>query len=751
MEFYRIFSNKKVIWIIVFLIFLNGFLFCKEQWKWDSYGEFKQEKEYGLELLSSIKKCSNTKEAMDFLSEKSDTTEENQWKIAQFYGQLTYIDNYNEQIEKIEENARQLRATAIFGEGNKQYIEENITATTNAYKKLKGLNLSIGNDTVITAILSFKLVGIINLAVMFIIISLMMNDRRCGLSKITYTAANGRYILAMRRSGIIVGMAFIITAINMGIILALSTYFYGGYVDYGRYVQSISLFENFVYPISIGEFLLLYFILSAVVLLLLSYIIWFILLVVKNSSIAILVLSILGIAEYLFSSRILVQSSWKLLKYINVIEYFNISNYIYKYYNFELWNHAVNAFWFIVVGIIVMLIIFALLSCIAFSNIRPCEMGNRIVQIYGEKISTFLRKFQEHIRSFGTECYKILVINKGIFIIAVLMLVILEMNAAKSMNYSDGEQYTNKFYKEFTGKIGKNVYKNIASEYKAIEEAKRNYERVYQLYKQGEADKMDVFEAEFKVESYKGAEEALPDIEENINRLEDIKKNRGIDGWLINERAYNKLLGKDSTKIQMGLAGISLLAVILLFSSNFSFERKSNMSFLLRSCPNGRKNLLLKKVAAVSIITVAIITVFYGCVFLYINNQYGISGLGAPVQSITLLESVPYNINIITYLIITHIIKCLLYMIVAHLILFFSMYLPQKASMVIFMIVLTIPVMAEYFNIEIVSHISLFSLLYIDRMIINQEGILENIIKACILLLGTILIAVRNGKKWCHT
>lgn len=751
MELYRIFHNKKIIVVIVFLIVLNGVLFCKEQWKWNSYAEFKQAKEYNMNLIQSIKQCKNKEEAMAILSEISGKTEHEQVQITQYHSQLAYIAGYSDELAQIEKNAKQLRAASIFGEGNKQYIEENITATISAYQKLKTLDLEFGNDNVMNAFLSYQTIGYINLIIMFIIVGQMINDKSRGLDKVTYAASNGRLSLAMRRSGIIICAAFVVVAINMGMILVFSTYLYGGYVEYGRYIQSIPLFCNFVYPISIWQFLLLYFVLSVMILILLSFLVWFVLIVVQNTSIAILILSILGFTEYILSRKILIQSNLKLLKYINVAEYFNISDYIYKYYNLDLWGHAVNMFSFIFAGIVIMLFLFGILSCIAFSSIRPCGNGNNIVQIYSQKINDFFRKFQEYIRNFGTECYKTLVIGKGFLIIVILVFMILETNTAKNMNYSDAEQYMNEFYKNYMGEIGDNVYEYIKSEYNAITQAKANYEKIYQLYEKGNIDKMDVFKAEFKVESYQGAEEALPLIEDNIRRLENIKSSTGICGWLINERAYNKLLGKDNMKVQLELAVISLLAIILLFSGSFPFERKSNMFFLLRSCSNGRKNLLLKKMLMTSIITIIIVTVFYGCVFLYINSQYDISGLKAPVQSITMLESLPYHINIITYLTITHIIRCLMYIIAAQFVLFLSMYLPQRTSIGILMLIFIFPILLEYFNIKIVSHISLFSIFQVDSIIINQKSIAEDIIKICILFVVAVLVTVKNGNKWCHT
>lgn len=750
MECYRILKNKKIIVLILFLLVLNGFLFSKEQWKWSSYTEFQHEKEFSLHLLQSIKRY-DIKEGIDFLNHYATDKDNEKMLIARLHNQLSYIYNYKSEVEKIQQNAKQLKVASILGEGNTKYIEESIQATTDAYGALKEQDLEVGNDNVINAMVSYQTVGYINLIIMLIFIGQMVCDKKQGLDKITYATPNGRLILALKRCGILVATALFSVAMNMGIMLVLSIYFYGNYVDFGRNIQSIPMFQNFVYPLSIWQFLLLYYIVWVLVLTLLSFLIWFVLIVVKNFNIAVLLLSMIGFVEYYFSSTILVQSNWKLLKYINVVEYFKVSGYLLKYYNLDICNHAVNRFSFILVGVIILLLFFGTLSCVCFSNIRSCRNEDGIIEHYIQRIKDFGRKFQGFFGSFGTECYKIVVICRGILIMAILIFAVLEMNTEKQMNYNDAEQYVNQFYKSFTGKIDQQVFEFIESEYNGIEQAQKNYKEIYEQYKKGKADKVKLFEAEFRVESYKGANQGLPIIEHNIQRLEKIKQGTNIDGWLLNERAYNKWLGEDSNRIHIMLVIISLMAVLLLFSGNTWLEKKSNMIFLLRGSKNGRKHLLIKKILAVSIITIVVISIFYGCEIGYIKNQFGITGLRAPVQSITVLQEIPYNISIMDYLIGTHIIRCVFYLFLAWLVFFISMYLSQKASMGLLMLLLIVPIIMEHFNVPIISYVSLFSILQVDPMIIDQENVIKNIIKICILFLLTAIVTVKNSNRWCHT
>ena len=118
--------------------------------------------------------------------------------------------------------------------------------------------------------------------------------------------------------------------------------------------------------------------------------------------------------------------------------------------------------------------------------------------------------------------------------------------------------------------------------------------------------------------------------------------------WLASEKLFRKQ--KELVTILIPLLG-GLLALASLLQ-----EMQNNMTYLLNSTRKGRKMLWRRKFFLVMFCLLVVYS-FYAVVdYLAVYKVYGISKLGAPIQSLEAFFEFPYEITILEYLIYRHVI-----------------------------------------------------------------------------------------------
>ena len=107
--------------------------------------------------------------------------------------------------------------------------------------------------------------------------------------------------------------------------------------------QSVSLFRELAYPISLGTFLTFLTVLRIISFLGVSLLFWIILESLSSAAISILISGLVFLLEYLFYRLIPVQSAWALLRVINVFSCLDTVNIYGRYLNLNLLGYPVSA------------------------------------------------------------------------------------------------------------------------------------------------------------------------------------------------------------------------------------------------------------------------------------------------------------------------------------------------------------------------------------------------------------------------
>ena len=750
MEFYRMRYNKKMFVVIFLLIIINGAIFCNDQMKYTPFSELISVKRLRQEYLVQLNATTDYEEMLTMIELQSDENETEALAKTQLYSQLEYLNSYEERIEKIMENANQLKFASLFGETSSNYAKENIVQTVKAYSPLKTQEIELGNDQVINGFFSNSKVAYINLMCMILIILQMAGNKKKSLNQIVFATPRGRSGLSLHRSILIILSACTINAINLLLTFVLSVAFYGGTVNYSRTIQSVSTFSNFTYQWSVGETLFFYYAMTTMVLILLSSIIWVVIILVQNLSIATFILSTFFVIEFMLSKYIMLQSNLVLLKSLNVAEFIRLPHYFGTYYNLNILDHAVVRLQFVLFASGLLLLIFLGIAITLSSRLRPCDNRKIKVEVWINSLLDSVRNLQSHLGITSTEAYKVLIINKGFLLIIIASFFILNSYDSKSMKYTKAEEYLNEFYSNNSGKVKDDIYILIEQEYNKISVAQEEYTRTQEEYNEGNASELDLFYAQQKLESYQGAQEALPILEKKLEQLTLLEENKSITPWLVNERVYNKLLGEDSIQMQRFTVIISLALIVLLFSGSFDLEKRTNMIPKLRQTAKGRSNVLKAKMISSAILTFIITTIFYVVDLYYVHTQFRIGELGAPIQSLDLFYEFPLRITIWQYLLVVYMIKCIVYIAFTELVVTMCVNIRQAIVISILGLVMILPILITYFGFDLFEDITFFSIFQVNNMVIRSENWIFNSIN--FILLSTVIICTGRlaYKKWCR-
>lgn len=697
MEIYRLFHNRKLLYALLGLLMLNVGLFLYENSQVDS--------EYVNQLVSE---------------------------------QGMHRNTYAEYVNEVIDDAKSMVDSPLFVLQNSEFSKQNAKNIAKAYERIVDIEVMDGNDIPVIAFLDFLPMIYISIIMIVLIAFDAVRDQRKGMDLLLYTSSKGRCLLGIRRCAYIVFISCVIVAVNMLVILLLSVYKYGGEIIWERSIQSISLFRDFTYDVSILGFLIRYYGLMVAGISIIGLFVWACMSLCSNMLVATLVLSGVSIMEYNWKVNVTAQSNFNLLKYVNVIEVLDVEDYLFKYYDINIGGNAVNLLGVIIIGLLSFVVCFSLLGIYAFMK-RTSSNRVRWNTALLEKVHIL----QEHYSLILTELHKVLIFNKGILVIAISIMIALGIVNQRTIVYTEEEQYVNTFYETYSGKITSEVYEFIENEHLWITSVYENFGLAFEEYKSGQISEIEFLKVQAELRLAQIAEKGLMKIDAEISRAELLEEERGIKIQLLNNFGYNKLFGIDGKSTQKGIMISCLLAFAILFSGNFTFEKSSQNTYLLRASCRGRIELMHTKEVTVVLIGLLIFYIMHLIHIYYVSIQYGLPNIMAPVQSIAILQNFPVEVSILDYSIIVLIVRIIVYLVMALCLLYCSLIVEQKHVLAFFSIVFILPILLD------VSMISCFDLLSLNGVVIGLDSLYLVMVKGGIIIVGAIVTRRIAYKKWC--
>lgn len=576
---------------------------------------------------------------------KSSTVESDTYK--------EYIDNYHQHIDETIKNAEEMTSITIFMD-EESYVYRNLIETKADYELLKGITLTEGNNREIMNFFRFTLVDFLFLISGIYIVLCFLQERKKGLHLLVRSTLKGRMMLATQRVVILFTGLLASAVLLYGSLLIITVS--KADVGFGRSIQSISEFSEYVSRVTIGEYLLTQMLAKLVGVFMLCMF-FYMLTTLISSSLSIIIFGLILVGEYLLYIFITPTDTLCAFKYMNLYTYvFSRTDYA-RYYNLNLFEYPVDSRLAATVLVVAFAVIFTVITIVKNRRWYPAATPAFLRKIDG-LIEAFSKR-KPILPNFFWECRKVLLSQKGLWI--SLIVFYLAYSASMDSFYVDTRNpYELHWYEEFKGDITEEKLKEVTevrdTYVRWIENCKKNLEKNYALRAQyimeGRTTKyVDERIAESQ-ENLIENEKQLVGVSVVLEKVENglaYTKRSGKIIQIIDTHSYYLLLDHDKSTTTRNHLYI-FIGMIGIFSGIIAHENTTHMRMYLHTLYKGRKKLIVNKVLLIACVAFVLSTAIHIIQFVQIGEVFGYMNLDAAVQSINSLRDFMPDISIGTYL-----------------------------------------------------------------------------------------------------
>lgn len=594
------------------------------------------------------------------------------------------INNYSEYIQSMQENLNKISSFKMFNEKN-NYHKKSAEKVINAYDKVKNVKPEFGNYSVIDNItkLGFSDVVIFIIILQCVVVSINY-DRRNGMMKLIKSCKKGRVSLIISKIGaIIVSDLAVVLLIYIPLFVAAINII--GCDKLNVPIQSVSGFYESAFNVSVIHYLIFYIVFKYIAAIAYSVILLVCVILFENIGILYTLIGIIMTLSILAKQFINWDYKLAVLKILSPVTLIDTTSLTYKYYNMNILEQSFNITGVAIVTICIYFIAFATMGIIFFSN-------NVDINIKLKKNNKALSpKFRVRTMTF-MEYKKVLVINKGIFIL--IALAITQIYMMNNINTQMDE--TQKYYSEYMQKLegttndSKDLY--IKQEQERFDNIQKEYDENTKLYMNNQIsyESFMIISSQYSWDIL--PKEAFDMVKNNNEYVKKLKREEKINGWLIDDIGIKYLIEPKKIYNEIIAWIFMISAIILIVVSCFAYESETGMKKLTDSMLYGTEKLNKKKWGvSIVITTLAFVIANVPFIFVIVNN-FRLSGVLAPAKSMQMFSEIPINVNILTVLIGIYLLKYIVVLIAMIVIILISKLCNgQIKQMAISFMVLVIP------------------------------------------------------------
>lgn len=563
---------------------------------------------------------------------------------------------FYKKLRGMEESVNSMLEIHIFAD-EESFSYKNIMKTKADFEKLAGVEIVSERDKGVESVLEYgELHGIAFIIIMIFVLS-FFDERKAGLWQIVHTCKRGRLSLAVKRLGSLFAMSVFTSFVLIFSTLLLSFHDYGGLNILNCPAQSVTVLQDFTMALSVREFLLFYMMISAISLFVEGLFVWGMLSLIHNFNMGVIVIVLIYGIEGVFFFMLSPQNPLCILKYLNLWRWMNPTGIFTEYINFPVGRLIFNQREFTLVVTIVASILFSFGILWIQIMTKPFYVPG-LLERKTEQFFILIRKMLCRLNGIGYECYKCLIQGKGIVAIAVFAYILFSNMTVSEALVSPGQELLNDFYAVNTGEIKGTAwleYERIRTE---LETVQSEWESA--------AGKGGIIEeeAESKYRSYEADRNRFNHLEEQVSYGEKLE-GRGIAGWFLNKKGFEKLLGEENMARRLFSGVLAAVVLILILSPVFSSEWQCGIGKILRCTKKGRRTVFVRKYVCAAFVVLVVSVIIFVTEFYGIMVNYPLEGLSAPVQNIPLLERFPFRWNIMMFLILWVLCRTFVFVVIA--------------------------------------------------------------------------------------
>ena len=605
MEAKRVLRNPLFFATLAALLLLNAFFFVYQQTNGqDDFREYGTAYHLQLSAFSDLSweeglaRCEAAEQEVMAKWENGQSSTQKYKIIQQLAAQYEYLLGYEEYLEKIQADVKNLQAVSLFADPNSTAYQ-NTVKTAADFDAMQNVRVSMGHDLAVTEFFEDKWADYSILILICVVCGLFVAERKEGLWPMLYAAPGGRWKLVSKRIGILFAAAWIGSILIVGSKILLCGWTYGGLEEWGRTLQSIPMFRNVPTPMTIGQFWLLYLTVKAVGAFWIGLVLWAVLSAISNLGLALSAAGLLMGVEFACTA-IPSSSMFAVLRYVNVFSYVDFSTVFTRYLNISVFGLLVSGSDLVLTILPFLCLSFAVLNVAITEKKHPVTAANRLLH-WADGIQ---KKLDLKLAGGGEFC-KLLIKRKGILLLILLAIVAYKTDEPPR-EYVPYDPYIQHYQAEFAGLITEDTIT-------ALEEALDN------------------------------AQDAGNQI--GLSTVLESAQNAPEGAWIVPTAPYDAIWSDNINNYHRTTAMTALLFLVLIFAPIASQERQNKMTVLLRSTSGGRKKRLWRKQMVLLAVTVAVLAIVYGTERFKTVQAYGtFQCLGAPAYSLKLLRNTGWTL-----------------------------------------------------------------------------------------------------------
>ncbi len=574
-----------------------------------------------------------------------------------------HIRSYKTKVEQIIERADMLKENELFSDKS-SFSYNNIVKTKKDYEPLLNIELTQYDNRAVEEISDYSYGYVISFVLILFIINLLYRDRDNGMWQLTYAAGNGRFLLAVKRAGIVALVSCVICTIIYWSEVGMSFIALGGASELGAPIQNIPKFGKCTLLINMWEYLVLNSIWSFLSIYAFASITYMLLTVFRNRKNVIVAITAFAIVEYLLYTKIEYNSVYGIFKEVNVINLFNMSDVCMTYHNIGFSTYVVDLRNVVLILMIVLIIAASAVTVVAAAHMKPYVKAGLLTKIM-QKINEVYQGVLANAPHIFKEIHKNILTSKGIWTLVGVMLATIYFSKTGLMTFSEIEVQNDLLYLESGGEEYSYIEQYVDGEKDTLLQAQEILAAAQKRYQKGETSYEEYRSTAQYCELIIASMEHIKEPMQKLDYLKELEEDTGIKGYMMSDRGYEQIFGKSSMQRETILGIVVIVAVILISFGSVKLERYSGVNMLANASYAGGMANHLWRVSSCMLVSLIISAITNFIVYSNLAKWYGMPYINAPIQSLTFMRNVPFKITILQWMILIIAVKLLVAVIVS--------------------------------------------------------------------------------------
>lgn len=545
--------------------------------------------------------------------------------------ELRRVHGYPAYLEEIREKADRLSGISIFGGERDSFSTRNIKKTADDYARLGSRSLSFDNSRGLLAATDSMYGDVLYLLALFALSCvLIFEEKHKGLFPLLRASPRGRRpLMAAKLSAMAMSAGFLdLLLFGGGLLWCASTM---GLGSLGRPLQSVGAFMGSALPLTVWQYLLLFFLTKWAAGCVAGFCVLLLSLHVRHPALAFLAMAGLFGAGYGLYAGVSPYSDWNLFKYLNPAAILRTNPIYGAYRNFNLFGWPVNQ---IPITLIVLFLLFAAL--VAFCLLTVSRKRDYSV------IRLSLPAFSRHSRVtrrppsgvWGQEAYKLLIKNKAAFFFVLFGLLTVFLLPRGEAYLTPNEWQYRAALHNLEGVWTPEKQADIEEHLALIQNAEKRIASIEQMESAGEITRVQADQMSAPFDRILEGRELWNALAERAQMLRE----RPGAGFLY-DTGYRTLFARSGE----AAAVLPLLTMMVLcFSSLFAMEFPNGAVRLIGVTPLGRRRTAAGKLTLCLLLTPLLLALSALPELASVGITYGFPGLSLPAVSLPDYAGLPF-------------------------------------------------------------------------------------------------------------